>query len=200
MLTKLLKIQEKLKAPKNLYNKFGDFNYRNAEGILEAAKPLLAKEGLVLTLTDEIISVDTHRYVKALATVTECESGKSITVSAMAREPEEKKGMDASQITGSCSSYARKYALNGLFLLDDTKDSDAGKTPILSKEILDVAEKEKVNLDKLATKLKKDKSELTDTDVKMAINANREYRRKQEQKKKEQEQEQKEQEAKKNEN
>lgn len=116
----LARIQKELKAPKNLYNDFGKYSYRNAEGILEAVKPLL--NGLVLLLGDEIELIGSRYYVKATATLTDGED--SISVSARAREDETKKGMDGCQITGACSSYARKYALNGLFDIDDTKDSD----------------------------------------------------------------------------
>lgn len=116
----LARIQKELKAPKNLYNDFGKYAYRNAEGILEAVKPLL--NGLVLLLGDEIELIGSRYYVKATATLTDGED--SISVSARAREDETKKGMDGCQITGACSSYARKYALNGLFDIDDTKDSD----------------------------------------------------------------------------
>ena len=121
---KLMKIQTEIKAPKNLYNSFGKYKYRNAEGICEAVKPYLAKHNCNLILGDEIIEVGGRIYVKAIATLMDNESGENISVSAMARESVEKKGMDDSQITGTASSYARKYALNGLFLLDDTKDAD----------------------------------------------------------------------------
>lgn len=118
----LKKIQQELKAPKNQRNTFGNYNYRSAEDILEAVKPLLAKHDAQLTLGDEIVEVGGRIYVKATATLTD--GKESAKVSAFAREPEEKRGMDASQITGTASSYARKYALNGLFLIDDTKDAD----------------------------------------------------------------------------
>lgn len=118
--SELARIQKELKAPKNLYNDFGKYAYRNAEGILEAVKPLL--NGLVLLLGDEIELIGSRYYVKATVTLTDGED--SISVSARAREDETKKGMDGCQITGACSSYARKYALNGLFDIDDTKDSD----------------------------------------------------------------------------
>ena len=120
-----MEIQTKIKAPKNLYNSFGKYKYRNAEGICEAVKPYLAEQKCALTLSDEIIDVGGRIYVKATATLRDTETLESISVSAMAREAEEKKGMDESQITGTASSYARKYALNGLFLLDDTKDADS---------------------------------------------------------------------------
>jgi len=122
---KLMRIQTEIKAPKNLYNSFGKYKYRNAEGICEAVKPYLQKEKCALTLTDEIIDIGGRVYVKATATFSDTESDATISVSAMAREAAEKKGMDDSQITGTASSYARKYALNGLFLLDDTKDADS---------------------------------------------------------------------------
>ena len=115
-------IQVELKAPKSLYNSFGKYHYRSAETILEAVKPLLAKHGAQLTLSDEIIAVNERIYVKATASITD--GTESVTTTAFAREPDEKKGMDGSQITGTASSYARKYALNGLFLIDDTKDAD----------------------------------------------------------------------------
>lgn len=122
---KLMRIQTQIKAPKNLYNSFGKYKYRNAEGICEAVKPYLEKEGCSLVLSDEIIEVGGRVYVKAEAVLTDIETGECSVVTAYAREASEKKGMDDSQITGTASSYARKYALNGLFLLDDTKDADS---------------------------------------------------------------------------
>ena len=122
--SKLMKIQTEIKAPKNLYNSFGKYKYRNAEGICEAVKPYLSKHNCSLTLSDDIIEVGERIYVKATAVLMDNETNECRSVSAMAREAEEKKGMDESQITGTASSYARKYALNGLFLLDDTKDAD----------------------------------------------------------------------------
>lgn len=121
---KLCMIQNELKAPKNLYNKFGGYYYRNAESILEGVKPLCAKYGVTLALTDEIKEIGNRFYVRAEAVLTDWKTRESISVDAFAREDESKKGMDGSQITGSCSSYARKYALNGLFNIDDTKDAD----------------------------------------------------------------------------
>lgn len=118
---KLAEIQATLKAPKNQYNSYSKFNYRSCEDILEAVKPLL--DGAVLTISDEIIAVGDRVYVKATVRLTDGES--FITNEAFAREPLAKKGMDDSQITGSTSSYARKYALNGLFCIDDTKDADS---------------------------------------------------------------------------
>lgn len=121
----LTKIQSELKAPKNQYNKFGNYNYRSAEDILEAVKPLLLKYGAELTICDEICEIGGRIYVKAVCKYREGSDG--VTVNAYAREPENKKGMDDSQITGTASSYARKYALNGLFLIDDTKDADTNE-------------------------------------------------------------------------
>ena len=121
---KLLKVQTKLKAPKSQFNAFGKYNYRNAEDILEAVKPIQAKYGAVTILTDEIKLVGDRYYVEATAMFMDCESEANITVKASAREEADKKGMDGSQVTGASSSYARKYALNGLFAIDDTKDSD----------------------------------------------------------------------------
>lgn len=122
--TKLLAIQSTLKAPKGQYNSFGKYKYRSAEDILEAVKPLCAEQGCTLTVGDEIVLIGDRFYIKATATLSDCESAGSLCVSAFAREEDVKKGMDASQVTGACSSYARKYALNGLFCIDDTKDAD----------------------------------------------------------------------------
>lgn len=122
---KLLAIQCELKAPKSQYNSFGKYNYRNCEDIVEAAKPICKKYNAVFFLSDDIEFVDGRHYVKATVTFVDCEKPDSkIVVSANAREEEDKKGMDGSQVTGASSSYARKYALNGLFDIDDTKDSD----------------------------------------------------------------------------
>lgn len=130
---KLAQIQVELKAPKNQYNSFGKYNYRSCEDILEAAKPLAVSKGAVITISDEVVEVASRVYVKATATITDLTDGSSVSVNAMAREAEEKKGMDAAQVTGASSSYARKYALGGLFCLDDVKDSDATNTHGKSK-------------------------------------------------------------------
>lgn len=119
---KLLAIQTKLKAPKGQYNSFGKYSYRSAEDILEAVKPLNAEQDVLLTITDEIKEIGGRVYVVATATVSD--GTDTLQVSAFAREPENKKGMDDSQITGATSSYARKYALNGLYAIDDNKDAD----------------------------------------------------------------------------
>lgn len=119
----LISIQSELKAPKTQFNKFGGYKYRKAEDILEAVKPLLAKQKCTLIITDDIVLVGNRIYVKATATIKN-EKGESETSTGWAREEETKKGMDGSQITGASSSYARKYALNGLFAIDDNADSD----------------------------------------------------------------------------
>lgn len=124
LLSKLQKIQREMKAPKNLYNKFGNYSYRNAEGILESFKPYGEKYKVALTVSDDVVVVGDRYYIKATATLFDTESDSTISNSAFARESFDKKGQDDSQITGTASSYARKYALNGLFLLDDTKDAD----------------------------------------------------------------------------
>ena len=129
---KLMNIQQELKAPKGQYNDFGKYAYRSCEDILEAVKPLLKKEKAVLTISDELQYIGNRYYIKATATLIDTESEAIISNSAYAREEETKKGMDGSQITGASSSYARKYALNGLFGIDDNKDSDT--TNIQSKE------------------------------------------------------------------
>lgn len=121
---KLMNIQQELKAPKGQYNDFGKYAYRSCEDILEAVKPLLKKEKVVLTISDELQYIGNRYYIKATATLIDTESDATISNSAYAREEETKKGMDGSQITGASSSYARKYALNGLFGIDDNKDSD----------------------------------------------------------------------------
>lgn len=121
---KLLEIQKELKAPKGQYNSFGKYNYRSCEDILEAVKPLAHKNGCVVTISDSIEQIGERFYLMATAELVECETGEKVRNSAFAREANEKKGMDESQITGTASSYARKYALNGLFAIDDTKDAD----------------------------------------------------------------------------
>lgn len=156
LIEKISKIQKTLKAPKGQFNKFGKYNYRSCEDILEALKPLLNENKLMLTISDEIIKVESKDekifketkddygktsslvfggdrfYIKATATITDGET--SISTSALAREADDKKGMDNSQLTGATSSYARKYALNGLFLIDDTEDSDDTNDQIVNDE------------------------------------------------------------------
>lgn len=143
MIAKLQQIQSKLKAPKSQFNAFGKYNYRSCEDILEAVKPLLAECGAAITITDKVVMLGNHFYVEATATF--MVEDKALCVTAFAREAEEKKGMDAAQVTGAASSYARKYALNGLLLIDDTKDSDAtnkhgkeaeGAQPLTAAELI----------------------------------------------------------------
>jgi len=122
---KLMGIQANLKAPKGQTNKFGGYKYRSAEDIVEAVKPLLEKFGATLMLSDKVVEVGGRVYVKATAKLGDTETDDFIETTAYAREAEVKKGMDEAQITGSASSYARKYALNGLLCIDDTKDPDA---------------------------------------------------------------------------
>ena len=119
----LASVQSELKAPKGQFNKFGGYHYRSCEDILEAVKPILKAHDLALHLADEPAMVGERYYIKATATLTDF-TGQQISSTAYAREPLDKKGMDDSQITGTASSYARKYALNGLFCIDDTKDAD----------------------------------------------------------------------------
>ena len=125
---KLMKVQSKLKAPKGQYNSFGKYSYRSCEDILEALKPLLAEVEAIVNVSDEVKLIGDRFYVEATAMFLDCETGDSIVAKAYAREDESKKGMDLAQVTGSVSSYARKYALNGLFAIDDNKDSDATNT------------------------------------------------------------------------
>lgn len=117
-------IQAELKAPKGQRNTFGNYNYRSCEDILEAVKPLLKQNECTLTISDEVLLIGDRFYIKATAEIRSAETGESVSVSAFAREQSSKKGMDEAQVTGAASSYARKYALNGLFCIDDTKDPD----------------------------------------------------------------------------
>ena len=137
----LMAVQAELKAPKNQRNNFGKYNYRSCEDIVEAVKPLLKENGLFLTMSDDIVQIGDRYYVKATVSVTDIVTGESVQTSALAREAAQKKGMDESQVTGTASSYARKYALNGLFAIDDTKDADTdqykqqtSKAPVKSSQ------------------------------------------------------------------
>lgn len=125
---KLMTVQQNLKAPKNQYNSFGKYKYRSCEDILEGLKPCLKEVKAAVTIDDEIVEVCGRVYVKATAHFHDAETGEMIVNSAYAREPQDKKGMDDSQVTGATSSYARKYALNGLFMIDDTKDADTDES------------------------------------------------------------------------
>ena len=127
---KLIAIQSELKAPKSQYNNFGKYAYRNCEDILESLKPLLKEHKSTIYISDEIVTVLERFYIKATVTFIDAETGEKIINTAYAREEEDKKGMDGSQVTGASSSYARKYALNGMFAIDDTKDSDFTNTTV----------------------------------------------------------------------
>lgn len=134
---KLLKVQCELKAPKSQYNSFGKYHYRNCEDILEAVKPINLKHGALVVLSDRVVMVGERYYIEATATFIDTETGDSVSVCASAREEETKKGMDGSQVSGASSSYARKYALNGLYDIDDTKDSDTTNTH--GKEVVEAS-------------------------------------------------------------
>ena len=166
---KLASIQAELKAPKGQYNSFGKYSYRSAEDILEAVKPLLAKNGCTLTLSDEVVQIGNRFYVKTTAELANCDVNDigSAIVTAYAREEDTKKGMDGAQITGAASSYARKYALNGLFAIDDTKDSDATNTHGQNK-----LQKPKINTPKKAKTPDLDPSQpATDAQVREFVEA-----------------------------
>ena len=164
---KLIEVQQELKAPKNQRNTFGNYNYRSCEDILEALKPVLAANDATVFISDKVVVKENFwAYIESTATFVDIETGESISTTAFARETENKKGMDASQITGSASSYARKYALNGLFLIDDTRDDDtdehhrqtAGTKPkAFSKDDVTAL---RLDLVKVATATKKDVNEL----------------------------------------
>ena len=134
--TKLLSIQSTLVAPKNQNNAFGNYKYRSLEDILKAVKPILSKVGMTLTISDEITQLADRIYVTATATLTDIETGQAIEAVASARESLDKKGMDSAQITGAASSYARKYCLNGLFCIDDTKDADTMDNSYYQSDLL----------------------------------------------------------------
>ena len=128
--SKLLNIQSELKCTKSQYNKFGGYSYRSCEDILEAVKPLLKVNNVIVNITDKLELIGDRYYIKAVASLIDVESGEKFSSEAYAREEESKKGMDGSQVTGASSSYARKYALNGLFAIDDLKDSDVTNTGV----------------------------------------------------------------------
>lgn len=190
LLEKLLAIQIELKAPKNQYNSFGKYKYRNCEDILEAVKPLCLKNKAVLTISDEIKNENGRFYVKAIATLHDTESDETILVSAFAREVENKTGMDGSQVTGASSSYARKYALNGLFAIDDTKDSDTTNTgdkgedkpkSVQETKPQELVEPIKMTLEeakKLRTKSGIELDKLTNKQLDAFLNCNRETHKK----------------------
>jgi hypothetical protein len=158
--SKLVEVQNKLKAPKSQFNSFGKYNYRNAEDILEAVKPILKEVGATTFLKDEIVMIGDRYYLKTIAIFVDIETGEKIEVEAMAREAEEKKGMDSAQVTGATSSYARKYALNGLFLIDDTKDNDHDtlhKTDVKKEAALKISQ---TQIDSIVELMEKTKSDL----------------------------------------
>lgn len=176
----LIEVQAELKAPKGLFNSFGNYNYRSTESILEALKPILKEKGLLLTITDELVVLGDRYYIKAEAKLSKGED--SISVTAYAREEETKKGMDSSQITGATSSYARKYALNGLFLIDDNKDADtdeyhrindSDKTPKIPAKPSDKEwlNKGTENFDKVVTALKSKKATVAQVLTKYRLSA-----------------------------
>ena len=151
VLSKLLSIQNELKAPKGQFNSFGKYKYRSAEDILESVKPLCFTHKAVLTVSDELVLIGDRYYIKATAKLSDIESDSVIDNIAYAREEESKKGMDGSQITGTASSYARKYALNGLFAIDDTKDADTDEHTKATKEDVKEALATATQLKELAT-------------------------------------------------
>ena len=161
---KLLNVQTELKAPKGQFNAFGKYKYRSCEDILEALKPVLNKYKLTFFINDEIVEVNNRNYVKATITIINIEKpDEQIQTSALAREEETKKGMDGSQITGASSSYARKYALNGMFMIDDTKDSDStnthGKDKTEQEKVKDFLNSRNGMIEKLSEYVKGDKLE-----------------------------------------
>lgn len=173
---KLIAIQSELKAPKGQYNSFGKYKYRSAEDILEAVKPLCVKHNVLLTLTDSIELIGERYYVKATARVSD--GTNVVEVTALAREDLDKKGMDGSQITGTASSYARKYALNGLFCIDDTKDADTDeytaktqgkKDPDAKKDAEKKKELETTAISAAEAKTLKGLIEMTGTDEKKLL-------------------------------
>lgn len=159
---KLINVQNELKAPKSQYNSFGKYNYRSCEDILEAVKPICKKYNAVVFVRDEIVMIGDRYYIKAISTFVDCETGDKVEADALARESVTKKGMDDSQVTGSTSSYARKYSLNGLFCIDDTKDSDFTNThgkdgldgKITTQMLIDIAAKKGYTEDQLKKKYK----------------------------------------------
>ena len=165
---KLYNVQQSLKAPKDLHNSFANYNYRTTEAILEAAKPLLKENNLIILLDDEVETRGEYNYIRATAKIVDIETGEHIQTSALAREDRDRKKFDAPQISGSCSSYARKYALSGLLAIDNTKDSDVTntqqdeeehKTPKEDKSTFAGTESEKYNIKNIWTKGTKNQEE-----------------------------------------
>lgn len=173
---KLTEVQRNLKANKSKYNNFGKYRYRSCEDILEAVKPLL--EGMTLVISDELVLIGDRYYIKATAVIKDVETGETESSTAYAREPLDKKGMDESQITGTASSYARKYALNGLLCIDDTKDADTmdntdnapvGKEILATKAHLEELRQIGVDVQKVAVYYKTTVDGLTDAQVVEAL-------------------------------
>lgn len=172
---KLLNIQQELKAPKGQKNTFGNYKYRSCEDILESVKPLLKDNKCILTISDTLENIGDRYYIKATAKLTDIESGETFENVAYAREEENKKGMDASQVTGATSSYARKYALNGLFAIDDTKDADTDeyaqqtkKEESYREQLIDYCKEKKLDLKEISDSYKLSK-ESTEEDYKKAL-------------------------------
>lgn len=165
---KVVTIQTELKAPKGQFNKFGNYKYRSLEDINEVLKPLLAREQLQLTVSDELVLIGERYYVKATATISDSD-GNYVEVHGYARESKDKKGMDDSQITGTASSYARKYAMNGLFLIDDTKDADTDE----------YAKQMKESISNKQSQPPKSKSFLTDSQKQIAVSKMTEFAKQQ---------------------
>ena len=163
---KIVRVQNNLKAPKGQYNMFGGFKYRSCEDITEAIKPLLSTHNLILNMSDELVMIGDRYYIKATAMITD--GKESVLSTAYARESLELKGMTDSQITGAASSYARKYALNGLLAIDDTNDADVDLSH-LDKQLIQEATNLNIELDKVAKYFKKSINELTNDDLKGCI-------------------------------
>lgn len=163
---KLLKIQEELKVPKGQYNSFGKYKFRSCEDILEAVKPICIKNKATLVLYDNIVQKENRYYIEATAKLIDVEDGSYVEGKAYARESNEKKGMDDSQVTGTSSSYARKYALNGLFNIDDTKDADTEEYTVTTQEDNKKIDKKMVDALNLAI----ERNNITDEVVELILN------------------------------
>ena len=170
---KLVEVQSKLKAPKSQFNKFGNYAYRNCEDILEALKPLLSEVKAIVNISDDVVLVGERYYIRATATFVDVETGEAVSNNAYAREELAKKGMDGSQITGTASSYARKYALNGLLDIDDTKDADTDeyRKQIDKKSKVEISEEQQDRLD-LEKKCKELGIDLEEESIKNYIKSN----------------------------
>lgn len=160
-LERVMLAQSELKAPKNQYNRFGKFYYRSAEDVLEAVKPVNKKHDLLLTITDEVVTVGDRTYVKAIAKLLDIKGDGELVVTAYAREAFSKKGMDESQVSGTASTYARKYALNGLYLIDDNKDADTDEHRVVQDNVKPATKAQMTSLMKLA----KEVAELYELDI-----------------------------------